>query len=308
VADVVRLEMPMELRLELGSVVSLHDVNAKRQALPDLIDEPDRRPLVACIVDLEDANAGAVIYGRELIQPFARARDPFKELHVELQPVSGLRLLVPLPALLVGLMFLVRREPWHPVALQDAMDRRTRDRDGVKPLQIVRDLAGSKVIVLPQVQNLADDVPACGAWRSVRRARPIVQARRAKFVKTPFPFVKGLPRNPEMATGVRHIAGGLAGLLQHPEPPRPQPLLLCFRHRVSESKIFRQPKTLLTLPSLWTHRTRPQGLGNYKTVSTAPTALILCSRKTSAKQKRARTVNPVLGFHTKILGNLQSSA
>jgi hypothetical protein len=32
----------------------------------------------------------------------------------------------------------------------------------------------------------------------------------------------------------------------------------------------------------------PPGLGNYKTVSTAPTALIFCSKKTQPKQKRAR--------------------
>jgi hypothetical protein len=107
----------MELRLELGAVVGLHDVNAKRQALSHFVDESNGGALVARIVDLEDADAGAVINGRELIQPFARARDPLEELDVELQPVARLWLLVPLPALPMGLMFLVRWKPLHSVAL-----------------------------------------------------------------------------------------------------------------------------------------------------------------------------------------------
>src|SRR5262249_41653660 len=58
-------------------------------------------------------------------------------------------------------------------------------------------------------------------------------------------------------------------LAQHTHPPRPQTSLLWFGHRVSGVENPRPTKTLLTLPALRTHRTRPQGLGNYRTVSTS---------------------------------------
>src|SRR5262245_26762452 len=58
----------------------------------------------------------------------------------------------------------------------------------------------------------------------------------------------------------------------------------------------RHTKTLLTLPALRTHRTRPQGLGNYRTVSTSANSAHPLFEK-DLKQKRARTVNLVLGFH-----------
>jgi len=44
---------------------------------------------------------------------------------------------------------------------------------------------------------------------------------------------------------------------------------------------------------LWTQRTRPQGRGNYKTVSTAPTALIFCSknRKPNRREPEVSTLS-----------------
>jgi hypothetical protein len=58
VPDVSRLEMPVELRLEFGAVVSLHDVYAERQPAHDLVDELHGRALVARVVDFQDANPG----------------------------------------------------------------------------------------------------------------------------------------------------------------------------------------------------------------------------------------------------------
>ena len=60
-------------------------------------------PLIAGVVDLQDPHAGAIVDGRELIQPAVRPRDSLQELHVQLQPVTGLRLLIALPALAVRL-------------------------------------------------------------------------------------------------------------------------------------------------------------------------------------------------------------
>src|SRR5687767_10208108 len=68
-------------------------------AAQHLVDEVDRRRLVTGVVDLEHADARAVVDGRELIQPLPRARDALEELHVHLQAMTRLRLLIPLPPL-----------------------------------------------------------------------------------------------------------------------------------------------------------------------------------------------------------------
>jgi len=52
VPNVQRLEVPVELGLELGTVIGLHDVHAERQSAQHLVDEDNGRTLVARIVDL----------------------------------------------------------------------------------------------------------------------------------------------------------------------------------------------------------------------------------------------------------------
>ena len=46
----------MEVGLELGAIVRLHDLDAKRQPASHVVDEPDRRALVAGVIDLEHAD------------------------------------------------------------------------------------------------------------------------------------------------------------------------------------------------------------------------------------------------------------
>src|SRR5688572_17877513 len=116
-------------------------------------------------------------------------------------------------------MLLVGRQPAHPMLAEQAVHRGWRDRDLVKALQIVSDLARPEMIVLPQVQNLADHLPRGGVRRPVRRTWPIVQARRAELVKAPFPLVERPPGNPEVSTRPCHTAGRLGRPLQYLEPP-----------------------------------------------------------------------------------------
>ena len=119
--DVVSFEVPMELRLELGAIVGLNDVDAKREAPPHLVHEADRGALVARVEHFEYANPRAVVDRGELVEPAATARDPLEELHVELEPMARLGLFVPLPALAVWSMLLIGRESVHAVSRQDAM-------------------------------------------------------------------------------------------------------------------------------------------------------------------------------------------
>src|SRR5688572_442714 len=132
--NVAVLEMPVELRLKLGAVVGLNDVDAKRQAAQDIIDERDGGPLRTGVVDLEHANAGAIIDRGELIEAPACAGNAFQKLDVHLQAMPGLRFLVARPAVRVPPVFLVGRQPVHAVFAQDAMDGRAGDRETVKSL------------------------------------------------------------------------------------------------------------------------------------------------------------------------------
>src|SRR5688572_5482541 len=115
------LQVPVEVGLELSAVVGLDDQDPERESPPYLVDELDRRRLVAAVVDLEHPDARAIVYGRELIQAAAGARDAFEELDVHLRPMAGLGFLVALPALLVGTMLLVRGQPAQAVTHEDQM-------------------------------------------------------------------------------------------------------------------------------------------------------------------------------------------
>jgi hypothetical protein len=119
--------------------------------------------VVAGVVNLQDPNPRAIIDGRELIQASPRPRDALQELHVYLQSVTGLGLLVALPAFAVRLVLLICRQPRHAVARQDAVDRRASDRDSVKALQVRRDPASAEMIVLAQIDDLADHFLGSGA-------------------------------------------------------------------------------------------------------------------------------------------------
>jgi hypothetical protein len=161
------------------------------------LDEPHGRALIAGVVDLENADPGAVIDRCELIQAPARARNPLEELHVQLQPVPRLRLLVTLPACAVRPVLLIGREPRHAVPRQDAVHRGHRDRDLVEARQVRRDATCAEVVVLPQVEDLVDHLSRRRARRAMRRPRTIAQADVPVLDAPPFPFVERLARNPE---------------------------------------------------------------------------------------------------------------
>src|SRR5262245_30796660 len=97
-------------------------------------------------------------------------------------------------------VLLVRGELVHGVAHQDAVHGRDGQRQLVKARQIIGNPPRTEVIVLPEIENLADHLrrdPGRRAMRS-RRARP--QARLSGGVIAPFPPIEGLPGNPKMAS------------------------------------------------------------------------------------------------------------
>jgi hypothetical protein len=70
----------------------------------------------------------------------------------------------------------------------------------MKPRQVRGDPAGSEVIVLAQVEDLADDFTGGGAWRPLRYPLSIAEAGVPVLGVTSLPLVERFPRNPEPAT------------------------------------------------------------------------------------------------------------
>jgi Phage integrase family len=74
----------------------------------------------------------------------------------------GALFLVALPASVVALVALRGREAAHVQAVQDAPDAGDADGDVVVAVQVHGDLAGSEVVVLPQMDDLVDDFGSSG--------------------------------------------------------------------------------------------------------------------------------------------------
>jgi hypothetical protein len=102
----------------------------------------------------------------------------------------------------------------------------------MKPRQVIGDPARAKVVVLPQIQDLADDVVRGGSRHSTRRPRPVAQTGVAMLDEPAPPLVERFSRNPEPTARARNIADR-GGMLHDLRPPDRHPNLLCLRHRVS---------------------------------------------------------------------------
>src|SRR5688572_7015925 len=113
------------------------------------------------------------------------------------------------------------------------MHRRAGHGDLMEPSEVVGDPAGAKVILLPQIHDLADDVRGRRPWRMMRGAWPIAQPRLAVATKAPFPLVEGLARDPEVAAGLGDASTAVRRVRQDLVPPGDQPEVLGLRHGFS---------------------------------------------------------------------------
>jgi hypothetical protein len=83
-ADVLLLQVPMKVGLELGAVAGLYDKYPEGKPSNDFVHEANSGLLVADVVDLEHTNARAVVDRCELIKPLSGSGNPLKEFHVDL--------------------------------------------------------------------------------------------------------------------------------------------------------------------------------------------------------------------------------
>jgi hypothetical protein len=162
VLDAAVQHVPVEGGLKLGPVIGLDPLNAERQLLEDVVDELDGGLLVEAVVHPQNPNSSAVVDCGELVMLLSSSANRRDELDVDLDLVAGLGLLVSLPSVLVPLVPLRRRQPAHIQALEDPPDAGQADFDLVVALEIHRDLVGPEVVVLAQVDDLANDLSLGG--------------------------------------------------------------------------------------------------------------------------------------------------
>jgi hypothetical protein len=120
VPDAAVEQVPVERRLEFGSVVRLDHLDPERKLIQQEVGELDRGLLVELVVDPQHPQPGAVVDGGELVILLAaRARQRRDELDVDLDGVTRHRLLIPFPLAIVALVPLGGREAVKVQALED---------------------------------------------------------------------------------------------------------------------------------------------------------------------------------------------
>ena len=182
------------------------------QALEHVVDELDGHLLVESVVDPEHAKPGAVVDGGELLVLLARAGDRRDELDVDLNPMPGLGLLIPLPALGVAFVALRGRQPTQVEALEDSPNAGHADLDVVVALEVHRDLVRSEVVVLTEVEDLADCLLRSRAWAAVGTAGSVAQPLDAEPIEASLPFVKDLPGDAVIPARQGDVVADLLGV------------------------------------------------------------------------------------------------
>src|SRR5690348_1312824 len=85
--------------------------------------------------------------------------------------------------------------------------------DVVVALEVHRDLARPEMVVLAQIEDLADDVDMGGVGAMARSPGQITQTIDAELAVAAQPGVVGRPTNPVIAARHRDVAGHFLGVL-----------------------------------------------------------------------------------------------
>ena len=150
--------MPMELGLELVTIIRAHLANAKRELFDDVVNEVDRVCLRMFLVDLEGAHSGCIVdrcvlKSADLLAAFSFEGQKF---NVHLDVMSRHLLLIAF-----GVQFAhacASGQSVEAVTLQDAVDPSIGDFDAVITRQIPNDPDRPQVILAAQIQNFFDDL------------------------------------------------------------------------------------------------------------------------------------------------------
>src|SRR4026208_388985 len=229
-------------------------MDAEREAVPDLLKESDCGALIAGIVDLQHADARAVVDGGELIEPLAGPGDALEELHVQRQAVPRLGLLVASPALMVRLVLLIGRQPAQAVLAQDPVHGGAGNPHLMKALEVGGNPPRPEVVPLPQVQDLAYHLARGRPRRALRRPGAVAQSRLPVHLKPSFPPIERGSGDAEMTARPSHLTRLVCRPSQDLQSPREDPRLLCLRHRSSSRRIGPEKRAECVTRLLGFHR------------------------------------------------------
>ena len=219
VLDPEVVQMPGEVTPELRTVVRLDPLDGHGETPAQLVNEVDCRPDGVVIVKLEDAIAGRLIDGGELVKATGRE---LQVLHVDLNALPGyLNLSLPPgpgPEALQGYL-------GHMVVSQDSEDGRRGD---VNPMISLQEEADSHSTVFPFTADLQDE-GFNGGWSSegadLGPPLPIAKAVGAGEPMTFFPYVELTTGYAEVATGLGDVPCDLLVVLEDPETSLDYPLV-----------------------------------------------------------------------------------
>ena len=123
--------------------------------------------------------------------------------------MAGQGLLIALPAPVVALVALGGRKAVEVQALEDSPHARVADRDVVVAPQVHGDLGRAEVVVLAQVDDLADHLGAGGVGADPGTVGAVPESVQAVLLIALAPLVEHLPADAVLAAGQRHVAGDL---------------------------------------------------------------------------------------------------
>jgi hypothetical protein len=146
-------------------------------------------------------------------------------------PGSGL--LVALPPAVVPLVALGGRQAVQLQPLEDAPHARRADLDVVVALEVHRDLGRAEVVVLAQVEDLADHLGAGGVGTDLGPVGTVPQPVQAVGVVALAPLVEYLPADAVVAARQGDVAGDLLSMAQDRQASLGHPEQLLLGHGVS---------------------------------------------------------------------------
>jgi hypothetical protein len=157
VTDALVFDVPVELCLELMTVIGSDLTNAERELFDDMVDEGDSASLGVALIDFEGSDAGGIVDGRVLItlDRFFVFALKSQELNINLDLMARHLLLVSL-----GVNFAqpgAARKSADAIALQNAVNTNTGYFDVVITGEIPHDADWPEMISLPQVQDLLNN-------------------------------------------------------------------------------------------------------------------------------------------------------
>jgi hypothetical protein len=142
--------------------------------------------------------------------------------------VARKRLLIALPAPVVALVPLGGGQPVQLQPLQDPPHAGGADLHLVVALEVHRDPGRAEVVVLAQIDDLADDLGAGGVGADLGPVGAVPEPVQTVGVVAAAPGVEALAADAVVATGQGNVAGDLLGMAQDGQatPGHPEQLLL----------------------------------------------------------------------------------